>query len=147
VAPCQARFGLALTRPASFAVERRRGWTETADTPPRAASDMWDEGRAQITLEKPRPGARDTRLRVRGHYAAFRAAAPGQVVYEVTEADAMTTLEDVHWDADGRLLVATREGRLEIRDGARPTLATAPHAELAALAPEPAPAPAEAHAW
>lgn len=150
VAPCRARFGLALTRPASFAVERRRGWTETADTPPRAASDLWDEARARIMLEKPRPGAAHVRLRVSGHYAAFRAAAPGEVVYELAEGDAMTTLEEVQWadwDADGRLLVATREGRLEARDGARPTLATAAHAELAALAPDPAPAPAEAHAW
>jgi len=151
VAPCQARLGLATTRPASFAVERRRGWTETADTPPRAAGDMWDQARERIAVEKPRPGAGGgVRLRVRGHYAAFRAAAPGDVVYDVVEGDGVTPLEDVQWadwDADGRLLVATRAGRLEVRDGARPLVATQPHAELGALAPDPAPAPAEAEAW
>jgi len=46
-----------------------------------------------------------------------------------------------------RKLGVRRRGELEARDGARPTLATAAHAELAALAPDPAPAPAEAHAW
>jgi len=149
-APCRARVGLALTRPATFAVERRRGWTETADTPPRTAADAWDEARGdRVILEKPRPGGR-ARLRVRGNYAAFRAGRPGFFAYEVMEEDAVTALEDVQWadwDADGRLLVATREGRLEIRDGARPAVATPPHADLAALAPEPAPAPAEALRW
>lgn len=112
---------------------------------------MWDEARRRITLDKPRPGAGGgVRLRVRGHDAAFRAAAPGEVVYEVSEGDAVTVLEDVQWadwDADGRLLVATRAGRLEARDGAWPVMATPPHANLAALAPDPAPAPPEAHAW
>ncbi|HET7343342.1 MAG TPA: hypothetical protein VFL90_17880, partial [Methylomirabilota bacterium] len=40
VAPLRSRVGMAVTPPASFAVERRRGWTETADTPPRAADDL-----------------------------------------------------------------------------------------------------------
>ncbi len=104
-----------------------------------------------MTLEKPRPGGpAGVRLRVRGHYAAFRAAAPGTIVYEVAEGNAVTPLEDVQWadwDAGGRLLVATREGRLEVRDGARPSVATPAQADLAALAPEPAPAPAEAREW
>jgi hypothetical protein len=30
------RYGLRLSRADSFAIERRRGWTETPDTPPRA---------------------------------------------------------------------------------------------------------------
>ncbi len=51
------------------------------------------------------------------------------------------------WDADGRLLVATREGRLKIRDGARPARATPPPADLAPLAPAPAAPPAEAARW
>ena len=71
-------------------------------------------------------------------------------MYDVVEGDGVTPLEDVQWadwDADGRLLVATREGRLEVRDGARPLVATQAHAELGALAPDPAPAPAEAATW
>jgi hypothetical protein len=43
--PCRRTFGLALTAASAFTVERRRGWTETADSPPRQASDAWDEHR------------------------------------------------------------------------------------------------------
>jgi len=57
--------------------------------------------------------------------ATTRHFAPGGRAssYEVMEGDAVTALEDVQWadwDADGRLLVATRAGRLEVRDGTRP---------------------------
>src|SRR5258706_513335 len=91
-------FGIPAARAPIVAVERRRGWTETADTPLRAAGDMWDQARERITVEKPRPGAGGgVRLRVRGHYAAFRAAAPGDVVYDVVEGDGVTPLEDVQW--------------------------------------------------
>jgi hypothetical protein len=73
-APCRAKFGLVATRRATFAVERRRGWTETAGTPPREADDVWDERRASaVTMEKPCPRRDDgVRLRVRGYFAAFR---------------------------------------------------------------------------
>ena len=37
--------GCGCRAPHSFAVERRRGWTETPETPPRAADDAWDERR------------------------------------------------------------------------------------------------------
>jgi hypothetical protein len=153
-APCRARVGLAVTRPASFAVERRRVWTETIDTPARPATDIWDQARAErITMDKPRPGSAGTvRLRVRGWYAAFRALEPkpDTIVYDVMDGGEVMGLEDVQWadwDADGRLLVATRAGRLEVRDGARPTRATPAVADVAALAPAPAAPPDEALRW
>src|SRR5438093_1236460 len=68
--PCRERFGLAYVRPASYAVERRRGWSETADTPPRREDDMWDE-RRQITMEKPSPDG-SALLLATGRYAAHR---------------------------------------------------------------------------
>jgi hypothetical protein len=47
--------GIAVTPPASFAVERRRGWTEAAGSPPRDVADRWDERRAQsLRMTKPR---------------------------------------------------------------------------------------------
>jgi hypothetical protein len=152
VTPLRGRVGMAVTSAASFAVERRRGWTETADTPPRAATDAWDERRGErITLDKPRPGASGrVRLRVRGAFAAFRAARPGPVVYEVAMGDEILALEDVQWadwDASGRLLVATTRGTLQIRDGARPTEAPRDEVDLAGLRPEPVAPPAEARAW
>jgi hypothetical protein len=118
------RLGLELTRPAAFAVERRRGWTETADSPPYDRGlDLWDEHRAsKLTMEKPRPGSSgDTRLTVRGRYAAFRSGQPSwaEITYAVVEAGQPRVLERVQWadwDRAGRLLVATTEGRLEVRD-------------------------------
>lgn len=70
--PLRRRHGLAYVRPASFAVERRRGWTETPDSPPASPQDPWDESRApHVTMQKPQPGGGQV-LQVRGEYAAFR---------------------------------------------------------------------------
>jgi hypothetical protein len=145
--------GLAVTRPASFAVERRRGWTEVAGSPARAASDMWDERRADsLTLEKARPGGGATRLLVSGWFAAFRSSAPGDrktVSYRLARAGAERALDGVQWadwDQRGRLLVATSDGKLQIRDG--PDVESVrSEVDLAALAPDPLPPPAEASRW
>jgi hypothetical protein len=70
----RGRFGLRMSRADSFAVERRRGWTETGDTPPRASDDAWDERRGdRIVMQKIRPSSNGSeRLTVRGTYAAIR---------------------------------------------------------------------------
>jgi hypothetical protein len=149
--PCRRRFGVALTRPASFAVERRRGWTETPDTPPRAADDMWDERRAVITMEKSQPkGDGYVRLRVRGRFAAFRESRSRVVSYEIAAGPRLQALDEAQWadwDADGRLLVATRDGRLQIRElstgGSRVVFEANPAAET----PHPEAPPAEALRW
>lgn len=152
VAACRARLGLAMTRPATFAVERRRGWTETADTPPRDPADMWDERRAgDVRMEKMRPGsAGRTRLTVQGWYAAFRSSEPGGIRYEIVDGGVVSPIADAQWAdwaADGRLLVATIDGRLQIRDGEAGRLAVGWEVDLAALAPGPAPPPDEARRW
>ena len=57
--PLRGRVGLAVTRPASFAVERRRGWSEVEGTSPRAGDDLWDERRAgTIRLRRRAPANR-----------------------------------------------------------------------------------------
>jgi hypothetical protein len=149
--PCRRRFGIAFTKPASFAVERRRGWTETADSPSRPPGDMWDEARvSDLKMEKARPesdGA--TRLTVQGYFAAFRESVPGSlkpVRYEIVEGERSRLLDGVQWadwNADGRLLVATTDGRLQIRDGS----AVVSEVALGHLTPDPTPPPAEAHRW
>lgn len=154
VGPCRAAFGLAFTRPATYAVERRRGWAETPDTPPRRPGDAWDEDRADVMkMEKPRPGSDDaTRLVVQGRFAAFRAAMPGEakaVRYALAEPGGERPLEDVQWadwDAAGRLLVATRDGRLQVRDPAAGTPVRW-ETDLSRLAPDPQPPPDEARTW
>jgi hypothetical protein len=144
-APLRARYGLAHTRPASFAVERRGGWTETAGTPPQGDHDVWDEKRAErIVLERRSP--RDGRvLTVRGGQAAFRSGPDGwwlPALYAVDD----QVLDDVQWadwSADGRLLVATVDGRLQVRDGST----ASGEVDLAALSPDPQPPPALATRW
>ncbi len=154
-APCKKKFGLALTRPATFAVERRRGWTETADSPPRSPRDMWDERRAdRIVMEKARPRSRDgVRLTVRGWFAAFRSSLPGgaqDVRYELSLPGRSIPLDDLQWadwGADGRLLAATRDGRLQIRDVRSGDFAVRWEVDVGSLDPNPSPPPAEALRW
>lgn len=153
LAPLRKRFDLEVRRAASFAVERDRGWTETADTPPRTEHDAWDEQRvARITMQKPRPGDVETRLLARGWQAAFRDMEPrrGPARYAIADASgAEQPLEDAQWaewDERGRLLVATRAGELQIRE-----IPTSPapswRFDTALLTPAPAPPPAAAHRW
>jgi hypothetical protein len=150
-APCYRRLGLALTSATTFAVERRRGWVETADTPARAASDVWDERRGdQVTLQKPQPGHASRRLLVSGRYAAFRSGQPGAIRYALVERGARIVLADVQWadwDAGGRLLVATTAGRLQVRELGRVRERVRCDADLAGMTPAPAPPPREALAW
>jgi len=155
VGPCRRKFGLAGTRPATFAVERRRGWSETEDSPARDPGDVWDERRAeQIKMEKPRPksGGR-TRLVVQGWFAAFRASVPAtrkDVRYEVIEEGLVHHLSGVQWadwHADGRLLVATMDGRLQVRDGPADDATVSFELDLSGARPRPSPPPPEARRW
>jgi hypothetical protein len=151
-APCRAKFGLAVTRPATFAVERRRGWTETADTPPRQEHDAWDERRASaVTMEKPRPTTEGgVRLRVRGYFAAFREGRSRELAYDLIAGEQVTALDDAQWadwDAEGRLLLATRDGRLQIRELSDQGSRVLSEADAGAETPSPAPPPAEALRW
>jgi hypothetical protein len=116
----QLGAGLAVTRPASYAVERRRGWLEAEDAPPRAPEDVWDERRADtLRMTKAQPGTGGVvRLEVSGRYAAFRSGEPLQPHYRVVDAVRDVWLADVQWAdwaRDGTLLVATTSGQLEVR--------------------------------
>jgi hypothetical protein len=100
---------------------------------------------------KDRPGHAPGRLvlldrgLVRGRAVEFRAPA-----FALERRGQRVPLEGVQWadwDPGGRLLVATAEGRLEIRDpDDRRRAAVASH-DLAALRPDPRPAPAWARDW
>jgi hypothetical protein len=152
------RFGLAVTHPASFAVERRRGWHETPDSPPRGADDLWDEQRVdRVTMRKPQPGevgATPLELRAQGRYAAFRhgpsGTEHGDALYALTQGNEVWPLTDVQWadwDPTGRLLVATKLGQLQIRaiDGRAESILD--EVDLSDFTPDPKPAPSEARRW
>jgi len=142
------RFGLAGTRAESFAVERRHGWTETADTPPRSHADAWDEQR-EVIMEKARPGG--GRLMVRGRYAAFRDMGPawGAPRYALDEAGhhELEGVQWADWDASGRLLVATTKGALEVRAEPFDAASAVWRYDLGPLRPQPTEPPAEASRW
>lgn len=88
--------GLVVTRAASYAVERRRGWSEAPGSPPRADDDLWDERRPDLCMVKG-----DLRVQ-RKRYSIGDVELP-----DVQWAD---------WARDDRLLVATSAGELQIRD-------------------------------
>jgi hypothetical protein len=101
-------------------------------------------------MERPRPGSDGTeRLTVRGTYAANRElhGTHTDVRYELHSNDDARHLEDVQWadwDAGGRLLVATVDGRLQIRDVDG---SVTWQANEASLTPDPAPPPHDARVW
>jgi hypothetical protein len=147
--PLRKRWGLTLNRAAAFAVERRRGWQETADTPPRGEHDLWDERRGdRLRMEKPRPGGR-ARLVVGGQHAAFRSTTSRADHYWLDTGDGPAPLDGVQWAdwaGDGTLLVATTSGALEIRDVFRPGTVEW-SADLSGLTPSPEPPPPQARSW
>jgi hypothetical protein len=102
-------------------------------------------------MEKPRPNANGSdRLTVRGTYAAIRElhGRRTDVRYELRSGDVTRRLDHVQWaewDARGRLLVATGDGRMQIRDGADGSVQW--EAEEGAFEPDPTPPPAEASTW
>jgi len=108
--------GIAVTRAASYAVERRRGWVEAPGSPARAEDDPWDQRRAhELRMQKKWPGGGAT-LEVHGGYAALRTKVfSSEIAYRVGDVE-LPGVQWADWSRDGRLLVATVDGRLETRD-------------------------------
>jgi hypothetical protein len=143
--------GLAVTRAASYAVERRRGWAEAEGSTPRADDDFWDERRAEsLVLTKPQPSSGSVCLEVSGGYGAFRSRGySAQVRYVVIDDGRETELDAqwADWARDGTLLVATAAGRLETRHAGSWSAADAVVAHLGGDTPLPTEPPAEARRW
>ena len=151
--PLRSHYGLELRRAETFANERESGWTETEDTPARDPRDLWDEKRVRrVTMRKRRPGADDVALIVGGRFAAFRDNRnyDPEVWYGLEREGALETLEGVQWadwDASGRMLVATTDGRLQVRGAEGPDSAVSWEVDLSADEPDPQPPPDEARRW
>jgi len=154
VTPLRRRFGMAVTAPLAFACEHRRGWRETDESRPREARGPWDERVDGLTMRKPRPDApAPVDLTASGYYAAFRSKLPSgdfDFCYQLRHEHGVTDLGDVQWadwDSTGRLLVATTDGRLQIRVGPPRALEVAWETDLNSFEPDPRPAPSEASRW
>lgn len=146
-------YGLQPTRAEQFATERRRGWVEAPDSPVRLPTDAWDE-RRNARMQKVQPGG-EPRLCVESVGHAFgefqEQAIDGLAVrYSLESAGDIRILDDLQWadwTPDGRLIVATRDGRLQVREPGRQSWTVSWEADLASLEPNPAPAPEWARHW
>ena len=137
-----------------FATERRRGWQEAPDSPPRGASDAWDV-RRNARLQKRQPGGH-AQLRVEsigyagGELRADQAIDGLRVQYSLETDGELTLLDDLQWadwDRDGRLLVVTRTGKLQVRrPGCEPGQILFEH-DVSQLEPNPVQAPRWATHW
>lgn len=148
--PCLARYGLRPNRATQFAVERRRGWAETEDTPPRSPKDTWDELR-DVRMVKTRPGGPE-QLVVEGSWAAFRdnpdLRSPARyALVSGGETHVLSDLQWADWDVRGRLLAATIDGCIEVRVLERGSFEVAFSHDLASAAPDPQPPPSWAREW
>ena len=156
IAPLRRHAGLAVNPVVTFAVERRRGWTDAAGTPPRDPErDPWDEYRAdRVVMEKQQPAAGSAVLAVHGVYAGFREGPfrgrPRDIEYTLRIDGAPRRLDDVQWadwDAVGGLMVATIDGSLQIRAVGDSAVTVVWEHSLADVAPDPRPAPSWARRW
>lgn len=153
VRPCRALYGLTAVQPSQFAVECRRGWRETPDSPPRLAGDVWDQ-RRNARISKPQPNGK---LQLVVESSGWPGGEWGgdtieglRVSYWLEDSDDVYPLEDVQWadwDDRGRLLVATRSGALQIRCLRGFAGEVEFERNLASLTPDPMPAPAWAQLW
>ena len=154
--PLREKFGLASTRAQQFAVERRRGWSESKGTPSRKKGDIFDQKR-DVQIEKMQPVSKPAlRLTATGKYAAFREMSQDfwgadDLYYALSIEQRERVLADVQWadwNSEGKLLVATVGGKLQIRelqdlDNEKVTF----EVDLAPGKPDPKPAPDWARDW
>ncbi len=149
--PMLRTFGLTRNAAIQYANERRRGWVEHADSPPRGANDLWDERRCAL-LTKPRPG-KAGRLVLRDQGIEFNS--PGRIegrrpLYSFEHGRRRIELPEAtwaDWDQRGRLLLATEGGALQVRDPDSPALSVLWEHELGRSRPTPRPAPDWAQTW
>ena len=137
-----------------FATERRRGWEEAPDSPPRDPRDAWDE-RRNARMQKRQPfGHRilcvESAGQPGGAFGAGQAVDGLRARYSLEADGQLTLLDDLQWadwDRDGRLLVATRTGKLQARHFDSGSEQVVFEENLALLDPRPIPAPDWAQHW
>ena len=147
-------YGLQSIPAVQFATERRRGWEETSDCPPRDPTDAWDERRnARLTKRQP-GGYQQLCVESIGHaggeFGKEQATDGLRVQYSLEADGELTLLDDVQWadwDRSGRLLVATRTGKLQVRQVSSGPGQILFEQDLSQLDPCPVPAPDWATHW
>lgn len=147
-------YGLRSIPAVQFANERRRGWVQAADSPRRARADTWDE-RRNARMQKRQPGEERVlcveSLGWAGGEFGVKQAVDGLRVRYSLEADGEVQLMDhlqwADWDQEGRLLAATRSGKLQICNADHNGLEIVFEEDLSLCEPDPIAAPAWAQRW
>lgn len=147
-------YGLRSIPTVQFANERRRGWEEAPDSPQRVSGDMWDE-RRNVRMQKRQPDGNyllcvESMGQAGGEFGAGQAVDGMRLRYWL-EADGELELLDhlqwADWDPDGRLLVATRGGKLQILKFGNGSPEVMFEEDLSLTEPNPEPAPGWAQRW
>jgi hypothetical protein len=148
------RYGLRSIPVVQFASERRRGWEETPDSPPRDPKDVWDQHR-NARMQKRQPlGERMLYVEsvgwAGGEFGVGQAVDGLRVRYSLESDGDLKHLDDFQWadwDREGKLLAATRSGKLQICDLDSEGAKILFEQDLSVLDPNPTPAPAWAQRW
>ena len=147
-------YGLRSIPMVQFANERRRAWEETRDSPSRDPKDVWDQHR-NARMQKCQPlGNRVLYVEsagwAGGEFGVNQAVDGLRVRYSLESDGDLEQLDELQWadwDREGRLLVATRSGKLQVwnlNDHGPEILF---EQDLSLLEPNPIPAPAWAQRW
>ena len=126
-------------------------WRSGAGDPRLAQLPIPDRS-IHLMLRRLRPGDGSTALVLAhaGHTHAEPWIEGVEIAYLVEDGSRTTPLDDVgwaDWDAEGRLLVATRGGEIQIREPSGSTWSTTWSHDLNGLEPDPMEAPPWARAW
>ena len=137
-----------------FANERRRGWVEAEDSPPHDPRDAWDQHR-NARMRKPQPHGTcvlcvESVGWAGGAFGVDQAVDGLNVQYSLESDGNLQLLDDLQWadwSREGELLVATRSGRLQIRNLEEDGLHICFDVDLSNLEPTPTSAPTWARSW
>ena len=147
-------YGLRSTSVVQFAIERVHGWEEAADSPQRDPADAWDVKR-NARVQKRQPGG-DRLLRVEsvgmagGEFGVEQAVDGMRLRYGLEsggDLEPLDALQWADWDAEGHMLAATRDGRIQIRRFDGDGIETLFEVDLTRFEPHPVAAPAWAESW
>ncbi len=147
-------YGLRSIPAIQFANERRRGWVEAPDSPPRDPSDLWDE-RRNARMRKLQPhGTRVLCVEsvgwAGGEFGIEQAVDGLRVSYSLEfngDLELLDELQWADWSREGHLLVATRAGQLQVRRLGSGRFDILSEVDLSGLEPDPTPAPPWAQRW
>jgi len=147
-------YGLRAIPRIQFANERRRGWSEAPDSPPRDPNDIWDE-RRNARLHKRQPSGNrllcvESLGWAGGEFGVDQAVDGLRVRYWIETDHNIEPLEQVQWadwDHAGHLLVATSSAKLQIWQLSGNVPAMLFDEDLSITRPDPHPAPAWAQRW